>query len=333
MRSLSSLESHWWSTIRSAEREGTRESFPPTGHNVRPTSASNTVVLPTSGECQCRLNRRKHETISRRLWAGYLRFAAGEHWRKARCLFLIRMVRHSVTGPRCRAASPGGQAPESKSAHMVGIWPSTAAPPTAATVPTLRRFTQLTRQPAKRFAVSARNSRPFPHGLHVDRDGNVWVTDAVVSKDHTKGEQVGQAESRWPGADGLGTVGVSGGGPTALPRSLRCRHGAQWRHLCRRRTWHRRTGPSARYHHAHHRVFQPRKIHHPMGEPRIRPETVSAIPMRWPSISAADCFLSPTASTHGSRYSTRMADISLSTGSSAVPAGSILTAGRKTLCR
>src|SRR5690242_7813673 len=23
----------------------------------------------------------------------------------------------------------------------------------------------------------------FPHGLHVDRDGNVWVTDAAISKD------------------------------------------------------------------------------------------------------------------------------------------------------
>ena len=27
----------------------------------------------------------------------------------------------------------------------------------------------------------------FPHGLHVDRDGNVWVTDGQRSKDGTKG--------------------------------------------------------------------------------------------------------------------------------------------------
>ena len=30
----------------------------------------------------------------------------------------------------------------------------------------------------------------FPHGLHVDRAGNIWVTDGGVSKDGTKGVQV-----------------------------------------------------------------------------------------------------------------------------------------------
>src|SRR5436190_159086 len=30
----------------------------------------------------------------------------------------------------------------------------------------------------------------FPHGLHVDRAGNIWVTDGSVSKDGTKGVQV-----------------------------------------------------------------------------------------------------------------------------------------------
>ena len=30
----------------------------------------------------------------------------------------------------------------------------------------------------------------FPHGLHVDRDGNIWVSDAQSSKDGTKGQQV-----------------------------------------------------------------------------------------------------------------------------------------------
>src|SRR5271165_1430204 len=30
----------------------------------------------------------------------------------------------------------------------------------------------------------------FPHGLHVDRHGNLWVTDGGVSKDGTKGLQV-----------------------------------------------------------------------------------------------------------------------------------------------
>jgi sugar lactone lactonase YvrE len=30
----------------------------------------------------------------------------------------------------------------------------------------------------------------FPHGLHVDNRGNVWVTDAAIAKDGTKGMQV-----------------------------------------------------------------------------------------------------------------------------------------------
>jgi hypothetical protein len=30
----------------------------------------------------------------------------------------------------------------------------------------------------------------FPHGLHVDKAGNIWVTDGAVSKDGTKGLQV-----------------------------------------------------------------------------------------------------------------------------------------------
>ena len=54
----------------------------------------------------------------------------------------------------------------------------------------------------------------FPHGLHVDRDGNVWVTDAAVSKDKKKGEQVIKLSPDGKILMRLGTAGVSGGGPT-----------------------------------------------------------------------------------------------------------------------
>ena len=54
----------------------------------------------------------------------------------------------------------------------------------------------------------------FPHGLHVDKDGNVWVTDAVVSKDGKKGEQVIKLSPDGKVLMRLGTAGVSGGGPT-----------------------------------------------------------------------------------------------------------------------
>ncbi|MEO8050250.1 MAG: peptidyl-alpha-hydroxyglycine alpha-amidating lyase family protein [Acidobacteriota bacterium] len=53
----------------------------------------------------------------------------------------------------------------------------------------------------------------FPHGLHVDRDGNVWVVDAMASKDGTKGNQVIKLSSDGKVLLRLGTAGVAGGGP------------------------------------------------------------------------------------------------------------------------
>ena len=54
----------------------------------------------------------------------------------------------------------------------------------------------------------------FPHGLHVDKDGDIWVTDAAISKDKTKGEQVIKLSPEGKVLMRLGTAGVSGGGPT-----------------------------------------------------------------------------------------------------------------------
>ena len=55
----------------------------------------------------------------------------------------------------------------------------------------------------------------MPHGLHVDRDGNVWVTDAAVAKKGgVKGEQVIKLSPDGKVLMRLGTAGVSGGGPT-----------------------------------------------------------------------------------------------------------------------
>ncbi|HVW74615.1 MAG TPA: peptidyl-alpha-hydroxyglycine alpha-amidating lyase family protein [Rhizomicrobium sp.] len=54
----------------------------------------------------------------------------------------------------------------------------------------------------------------FPHGLHVDRDGNIWVTDAAISKDKSKGQQVIKLSPEGKVLMRLGTAGVSAGGPT-----------------------------------------------------------------------------------------------------------------------
>jgi sugar lactone lactonase YvrE len=55
----------------------------------------------------------------------------------------------------------------------------------------------------------------MPHGLHVDKDGNVWVTDtAVAKKGGPKGEQVIKLSPDGRVLMRLGTAGESGGGPT-----------------------------------------------------------------------------------------------------------------------
>ena len=50
----------------------------------------------------------------------------------------------------------------------------------------------------------------FPHGLYVDRAGNVWVTDAAVSKDGTKGVQVIELSPDGHVLMRLGIAGIRG---------------------------------------------------------------------------------------------------------------------------
>jgi DNA-binding beta-propeller fold protein YncE len=55
----------------------------------------------------------------------------------------------------------------------------------------------------------------MPHGLHVDKDGNVWVTDAAIAKQGgPKGQQVIKLSPDGKVLMRLGTAGVSGGGAT-----------------------------------------------------------------------------------------------------------------------
>ncbi len=50
----------------------------------------------------------------------------------------------------------------------------------------------------------------FPHGLHVDRHGNIWVTDGATSKDGTRGVQVIELSPQGKVLLRLGTAGVRG---------------------------------------------------------------------------------------------------------------------------
>jgi len=56
----------------------------------------------------------------------------------------------------------------------------------------------------------------FPHGIHVDRDGNVWVTDGGGSKDNTKGHQVLKLSPDGKVLLALGKPGVAGDGTGPL---------------------------------------------------------------------------------------------------------------------
>jgi sugar lactone lactonase YvrE len=53
-----------------------------------------------------------------------------------------------------------------------------------------------------------------PHGLHVDGQGNIWVTDAAISKDKKIGQQVIKMSPDGRILMRLGEAGVSAGGPT-----------------------------------------------------------------------------------------------------------------------
>jgi sugar lactone lactonase YvrE len=53
----------------------------------------------------------------------------------------------------------------------------------------------------------------FPHGIHVDREGNVWVTDAGANKAGTKGHQVFKFSPDGKILMRLGKAGQAGKGP------------------------------------------------------------------------------------------------------------------------
>jgi sugar lactone lactonase YvrE len=53
----------------------------------------------------------------------------------------------------------------------------------------------------------------YPHGMHVDRDGNVWVADAQGNREGTKGHQVFKFSPDGKVLLKLGRAGVTGPGP------------------------------------------------------------------------------------------------------------------------
>ncbi len=56
----------------------------------------------------------------------------------------------------------------------------------------------------------------YPHGLYVDPEGNIWVTDGAGSKDGKKGHEAVKFSPEGKILMRLGTAGVAGGGPDHL---------------------------------------------------------------------------------------------------------------------
>jgi sugar lactone lactonase YvrE len=56
----------------------------------------------------------------------------------------------------------------------------------------------------------------LPHGIHVDREGNVWVTDSMGNEAGTKGHQVIKFSGEGEVLMRLGTAGQPGSGPGQL---------------------------------------------------------------------------------------------------------------------
>ena len=112
--------------------------------------------------------------------------------------------------------------------------------------------------PVHHFDESGKEIRSFgggmfvwPHGIHVDRDGNVWVTDArAPSADDLKkfpgeakqGQRRRQVQSRRQGPDDAGQTGREGKSSRSADRPDRRRHRPGQRRRLRGREPYRRDG-------------------------------------------------------------------------------------------
>ena len=109
----------------------------------------------------------------------------------------------------------------------------------------------------------------WPHGLHIDREGNVWATDAAadeaVATAAKAGVKAGHVVRKFS-PDGqllmtLGEPGVAGNDEGHFRSPAGVVDGAQWRHLHRRRP---------RLQQPHREIFEGRQVHQGVGQDRLR---------------------------------------------------------------
>ena len=102
----------------------------------------------------------------------------------------------------------------------------------------------------------------FPHGATVDRDGNLWVTDA--RGENGKGHQVFKFSPDGKVLMTLGKAGVSGSGPDLFDQPTDVVVGAERRHLRHRQ-------PPQRQEQSRREVHEGRQVHQGVGQERIGP--------------------------------------------------------------
>ena len=107
----------------------------------------------------------------------------------------------------------------------------------------------------------------FPHGIHVDQEGNVWVTDPLPPDGRGAGGDVGQQVTKLsPTGEILLQLGHAQSGgrrPEPVQLAVRRRRRQERRHLRRRRS-------RRRHDRAHHEVRQGRQVHQVVGQVRQR---------------------------------------------------------------
>ena len=112
-----------------------------------------------------------------------------------------------------------------------------------------------------------------PHGIYVDKDGNVWIADFANNKEGTKGQQVHKFSPKGEKLLSLGVAGKAGQCGRSVQPAQRRRHRARRQHLRRRRPRRAghddrrrdRRGAEARRDVAHQQVHGGRQVHQVVG--------------------------------------------------------------------
>ena len=173
----------------------------------------------------------------------------------------------------------------------------------------------------------------LPHGIFVDRDGNVWVTDGVggmatnddVGK-HGKGHQIFKFSPDGKVLLTLGKAGVPGNTPDTFNRPSAVASGAKRGYFRGGRAWLSAEFTGQR---AHHEIHEAEGNSSRSGANLGRHRANLTRLTRWPSIPKG-VFLSATVPIIASRSSIRTAHLSPSGNSSDGPAG--FSSTRTTRC-